>query len=458
MSIVTDGGRGVGVEASGTNFPFVAPSDDIKGLLADFYLSHSVRTIVLPLRITWLHGFCNAQSSCTSETSAPSDSPDPIHDADLVVKDSAGTVVFDSTVAAVFRSKSWGDRFRLYEWEADAAVCRALVHTGTENEEDARVFESEIIPENGVLDERTHEILPEQVTILRVSGEAFTDQVDWVRGYNVNFEEVVPTGRSRRSRHRIVMTAQPGGGEGRYPSCEEPTEDIRRINGIGVGPSGDFIMSAAGCYWVERPVTFQDATATVLPAAIRLNNNCGPCCECDDYEKTYQGVRRLYAQFKEIGRRGEVVRGNFRENIARWNAQRECRKNDPTRVTAAASSDGYFGVAVSYCNTDDVCKYELDLKLTFSHSQGKVGVMVPCMTTVNTYSGGVERKELYGSWNEWGNYWAALDKGRSLVMATRLRFTDVEPGDSVTVTATPYIAGVAQPSATTTVALYPCGV
>lgn len=455
MPVVTDGGRGIGVEALGTNFPFVNPSDDVRGLLADFYLSHAVRTAVLPLRITWLYGFCNAQSSCQSEGSAPSDSPDPVHDADLIVKDSDGTVVFDSTEADTFRSKSWGDRFRLYEWETTEAVCRALVHVG--DPDGIRIFDMEIVPENGILDERVSEIVPERVDTITVNGQTLSGEVLLTAGYNIDLTETAPVGRSRRSRNRVLISAAPGNGVGRFPSCEEPEQVIRRINGVGPNPTGDFIMSASACYWLERPVSAQTTTATITPATLRLNNDCGPCCECTDYENTYHGVRRLYDKFKEIGRRAEVVRGMFRENITRWEEQRACRLANPTKVLLAPGPGGYLGVTANYCNNDQDCKFNVELVMTFSHNHGKTGSVVACSTIVSKPTGGTELKELAGTWPSFSNFWEFLSPGRSARILTRLNFPAAAAGDSVTVTVTPFLDGVAQTAVEISAAMYPCG-
>lgn len=133
----------------------------------------------------------------------------------------------------------------------------------------------------------------------------------------------------------------------------------------------------------------------------------------------------------------------------------------PTRVVAAAIPLGYLDVAASFCNVDDDCKYELDLKIKVTHNNlanPKTITLVPCATIVSRSAGGTERKEpYYENTNTWGNYWAFIGPGRALTMRTRFRVASVEDGDSVTVTVTPYIAGVAQPSAVTTVSLYPCG-
>ena len=461
MPVVTDGGRGVGVEALGTNYPFVSPSNDVTGLLADFYLAHEVRTAVLPLRISWLYGFCRGQSECGSSSSRSSDSPDPVHDADLVVKDAEGAVVFDSTTAPTFRSRPWGNRFHLFEWQTATAVCRALVHKGASDPEQARVFDIEIVPENGVLDERTVELIPKRVLRFEVNGEVFDGNVEFAQGYNIGLTRTVPVGKSIRARNRIIVSAAPGDGEGRYPSCEEPERVVRRINGTGPNPQGDFLMSASGCYWIERPVLEQGSEARVMPAAVRLNNNCGPCCECADYEKTYQGVRRLHGRYKDLGRRAENVRGLFKKNKERWLKEQGCRKQHPTRVVAAAAPLGYLDVAASFCNVDDDCKYELDLKIKVTHNNlanPKTITLVPYVTIVSRSTGGIERKELYyeGA-NTWGNYWAFVGPGRALTMRTRFRVANVEDGDSVTVVVTPYIAGITQLPAVTTVSLYPYG-
>lgn len=454
MPVVTDGGRGVGVEAYGSNYPLVDPSPDVAGLLADFYLAHAVRAARPPLRLHWLHGFCNAQSSCGS-ASRSSGGPDPAHEADVVVKDAAGLTVFDSTVAAGFRAGPWGDRFRLYEWTGAGAVCRALVHAGAGEAAAVRAYETDLYPAAAVLDERASELVPGRVTTLSANGQAMTGVVALAAGYNTTLTEAAPGGpaRTRRARARVVVAVAPGAGLGRYPGCQEPETVVRRVNGVGPDDRGDFGLAAAACYWLERPAVVT-GTAAVTPAALRLHNDCGPCCECRDYENTYQGVRRLHARFKAAGARADALRGAFRANADRWRAERACRKASPTRVSVAALGGGYLGVAASFCNADDDCKYEVDLKLAFTHSAGGAGDVVRWATTATRPTGGgAVPQEPYGAWPEWGYYWPAVGPGRAVRLTTRLLFPAGGPGGSVTVTATPYVAGVARTAAAATAAL-----
>jgi hypothetical protein len=470
MPVVANGGRGIGVEAQGTNFPFTDPSPDIEGLFADFYLSHQVREIKLPLRISWMRGM----------TQPPGSGTDPIEldgiglevddsllllgaeeaiQPDLIVLDANDLVVFDSTSATFRDVRTWSSRFYVLEWRTALAECRAVLHAGANDEEDVQSYPDEFEPENATLDERASDLLPKRVLSLTVNGVTFDQAVEIVQGYNLAISPTTAAaGKSRRARTRLVISAEPGSGSGRFPSCEETDTVIRQVNNVGPDAQGNLILSAADCYWLERPVTNDGSFATPVPATLQLNSNCGTCCECSDYENTYQGVRRLHATFKDIGSRASYVKGVFKDNIERWERERACRKQHPTKVNALANPGGYLDVAAGFTNVESLSKYDVELHLTFSHNGGQVGEMVPCMTVVSKATGGSERRELSGAWGDWWASWACLDPGRAVHIRTRLRFPSVADGDSVTVTATPYLSGVAQPSAEVTVAMFPCGV
>ncbi len=455
MPVVTDGGIGTGVEAYGSDFPFVNPSDDVKGLLADFYLSHAVSGAVLPLRLARAFGFCRAQSSCAAPPSSSSDGPHPTHDADVIVTDATGAVIFDSTEVGPFRSRAWGSRFRLFEWIGDAAVCRALVHTG--DPDGARVFPSDLAPENGVLDERASEIVPRRLTSVTVNGNTSAGVIELVAGYNRELA-VEPFRSGVRTGSRIVLGAEPGSGAGQFADCSEPDVLVRRVNGISPDQFGNLTLTAAGCHWLERPLTGFGATAVPSEAALRLHNDCAPCCDCADYENTYRGVRNVFNQFKAIGAGAEVTRGTFRANIDRWNAQRACRAANPTRLALMVSAGGHVGVSAAFCNADDDCKYDVDLELTVSHSGGQTASVVRGYSAATGSGGTVQQIEPYGSHPAFGHYWSALDPGRGVGLRTLFKLSGpVLPGHSVTVTATPRTGGAARPSASATAAMYPSG-
>ncbi len=465
MPVVTDGGIGLGVNPDGTKFPFVNPSDDVKGLFADFSLTHSVRAAVLPLRIVWLYGMCRAQEACTSGSSLSSGVPEPVHEADLLVADADGNIIFDSTTATVFRSRSWGSRFHVYAWQTDSAVCQAILHTGAHDAEDAKAFLHDFRPENGVLDERCSEITPRSVTRITVDSTDVTESFQLEAGYNITLEPGELSGSSRRARQSVVISAVPGSGQGRFPGCVEEDLLVKTINGVAPNAHGDFTITVGSkqptggtCYWLERPSTLESTSPRIArptAATLKLHNNCSPCCECEDYVNTYRGIRRLYDRFKSIGGRTDTVKSQFRENAARWIAQRDCRKGHPTRIAAVLSGLGYLDIAAAFCNTTAECMSSVQLDLSFVHSAGQTGSAVDYSTLISTEvgDGGMVEYTLLGSWPSYQSNWATLSSGRSAKIRTRFYFPNSLTGHTVTITATPSVGGNGYPSALITKSL-----
>ena len=88
-------GKGIGVNPTGTDYPFVAPGTDMAGLLADLWIEHTGSSIVGPLRITWIRGLDLAFTE-EPEDSLIEDSPN--HPVDLVIKDANNATVLDTRV------------------------------------------------------------------------------------------------------------------------------------------------------------------------------------------------------------------------------------------------------------------------------------------------------------------------------------------------------------------------
>ena len=134
FTLSKNGRAGIGVvqPQSGLNFPLIAPSADIKYLLADFYLSYddageytpAVSPAQHPLRIKYLYGI-----GCVNNTPA-GDFPEPVHAADIVVVDANDRVIFDTNnEETTFAAAAWSADYRIYEWKNSGAVCRVVAYT-----------------------------------------------------------------------------------------------------------------------------------------------------------------------------------------------------------------------------------------------------------------------------------------------------------------------------------------
>ena len=295
FDVEVDGRQGIGVTQpeSGTDYPLVSPTEDVRHLIADFWLAFDqpsdyrpgVAPLALPFRIEWLYGFgcippdfpiptydssssawssicsvsSNSLSSSESESVVHDCMPIPRHAHDIVVVDATGRRVFDSTKSDItYATREWGSRLRIVEWrDPSDAVVSLVYHTAWSPNDDPepRNYPIYFFPNNAVLDERSIERLPKRVRSLTVVLDNLArTAVDFEAGYNMLLEpfETIEVDGKRRST-RVTFNATPGAGLGVFPGCEPEQLVIRRINGAGPTEEGDFFISATDCYFARQP-------------------------------------------------------------------------------------------------------------------------------------------------------------------------------------------------------------
>lgn len=459
VRLVSSGGKGTGVNPRGTDFPFVAPSEDLRGLIADAYLAYE-DPVTLPLRlasITGLHkafDFASA-SSADSQSSASGDaSGNPV---DVIIRDAEDTVIFDSAETE-YTAADFGDRLRIHEWRSDIAVCRIVQHTAFHQPEDEVVVPATLEPEAGELDSRVSMQMPARVTSLRVGVSTIDESIVLQSGYNMEMELAEPAAAGLRSRQGILLSAVPGTGLGRFNNCEAQDLFIKRINQVSPTPAGDFLLAAHDCYWVRQPAAVGTGPRTVTPtaASLQFGNDCDPCCECEDFVSVYAGVRRVRDQFAAIGDTAESTRDLYHENRDRWLAAKECVENNVVRVVTFPHQN-FIEVGVAVCNLTQECATDIEMELvvTVNCDDPPVPTIVSCSTLKSDVRGQWEYYDMstvpadQGSSSSavpeqgppWYAAWDALNPGYSARLRTRLEF----PADmdcSVTVTVKGWIGNV----------------
>jgi hypothetical protein len=498
-SYVVRGGRGIGVNPEGLDYPFLDPSEDIQGLLADVYLSHEVHTAVLPLRIDWMYGFDTAFGY-----PPPDDSTTNV--VNLRIRDANDVVIFDSTTATYYRAVNFGDRLRIHEWRNADAVCRVVQHTAFEDVENFKIFPTVIIPESSILDERTAHLLPKRINSVRAAAVTTSEAVRLRGGYNVNlFSGVDPrpqllqpnitpvlrpgqeavTAPGERFRTRITISADPGDGDGRFKKCLETDLPIRTINNVGPNEYGNYLLTGAQCYWVRRPATITNGVAkfklvnnevpvggpsgqgsTNTASTLQIGNDCMPCCECADYMRVYKGLINVHNKYGKIGKIATETRDSYKEAICRWEEQKKCRAASPTRVAMSATPSGTnlsLDVATAHCNTSDECvTASAEIKFTTDCPPGSGGGGSPspanpdnCNVAITTSSNPQRQPhQLSGTWPTYTVDWGSVDPTQSVNVRARFSFNcdDIE-GCTITVTATPSVGGTAGTPTSTSLAL-----
>ena len=436
----------------GRDYPFSNPSDDIRFLFGDFYLSfeHDALVPTLPLRVAWLFGFG------ANLVSPPPGYPTPTHDQDLLILDADDQVVFDSTLADEFRVEPWGGRLSILEWLADGATCRATIHTEFSPEMTPIVYDDYIVPDDGELDPRAYERLAPRVRSITANDVVMTGKIDLQSGFNVETvlkDQVLEDGG--RLTRRFVLSASPGQGLGRQPGCEDLAPELRAINDIGPDAKGSFFLTAKDCYRLQAPVRVigvenrvavyfhSSLTEEEAKSALELSNDCQPCCDCDYFIRTYAGVRRQWNNWLGIATDAQEARDIYAANRERWLDERDCRVANPLKLILVGGDTGcQTFVGGSYCNVSACCLAPLELRFSFRYFEDGVEVAAPPATVCQqaliegSSTNGQTPYVLLGEWPVLSAVFSAIDSHTTSMVRFRICVPGCGSGQALRVTIT----------------------
>ncbi len=470
------GREGIGVVQpnSGTDYPLVTPSEDVRYLLADFYLEYQ-GDYVRPFHIAYLRGLGCEDSEAPEDL--PHDGPFP-HAADVVVVDDVGTIVFDSRDAIYdedfaphsgFNARDWGPRLRIYEWHTENAVARLTAHTAWSHDDpEPRNYPFHLVPESAVLDERSLLRLPSRVNSLQVvlnnlsrTGVLFTP------GHNMKITHLgTVTEPGGRFREQIRFDATPGAGLGIFPGCSSEPLVIRRVNNIPPTDGGDFYVAATDCYYARQPTLIVDAEprrsypSVLLPpyntldldlpdplaglstaaagwpqskeyGHLQLGNDCDPCCKCEDYVALGNYINTVGGQYRELGNEAQALRTIYHANRDRFLNSRDCFHRRPLRIFIQPQICPFVDVALQFCNQTGECVEDIVLSVEFSVVPDAVGMEVPgysFLTGAQKKTGRrtslTEHSQMAGSWPTFQAQLDSVDNGASGSVKFRLEFPD----------------------------------
>lgn len=380
------GRRGIGVAQpqSGLDYPLVDPSDDIKYLIADLYVAfddvndnnayRSGNGAQPPYRISALYGV-----GCIDNSPAP-DFLTPQHLADIVIKDAANQIVFDSTKSFFdtnFTKKAWSENYDIYTWQTQFGFCRLVAHATwpinvDEVDEDARRhYNKYLSPVNAIIDARAVYKMPRRLLGLRVkNGGVFSPwsrrkNITLASGYNTTLRAGEKTITNFRGDTRVVLAAVTGTGLGKFVNCTdiEPNKPIMQINTAQPTATGDFFLSATNCMWARKPTAVLETTSDNVPAVIgplpnvgqQIGADCKPCCSCQDYVNTAKYMNETSFRYSLIGQRASQIRSYHSDNVSRWNDQRVCSLQRPLRLLMVAQRCPYVDVIMQVCNPCETC-------------------------------------------------------------------------------------------------------
>lgn len=383
----------------GTDYPLINPSQDIEYLLADFYLSYEDDQCLLtpPFKLAWLYGFGDIDSPAIKHA------PTPEHGHDILITDANDEVVFDSTRATGYTTLTWGNgRLLIIQWRDldNDTVCRCVKHLcWTQHDIDdglSRGYAMHLAPQSAILDPRTLNKLPRRLRSIFIGALQVRNKVIFENGYNVSItkeeededfaipgldlDELASTSKTVIPGSRLTTSlrfqAGPGLGLGRVPGCEEEDPPVRSIAGVRPDDSGNIVVDLAECLRLQRPVglisydprQFDYAilgyTHEEAKSMIELHNDCGVCCDCDYYVRTYKGLKRQWYLGDALADRSEDVRDTLRRNIERWEAARQCRQEHSIRAVLIPEPDCKIVPGGIYCNNHKCCIAPLVLRFT----------------------------------------------------------------------------------------------
>ena len=442
-------GKGIGVNPTGTDYPFVAPGTDMAGLLADLWIEHTGSSIVGPLRITWIRGLDLAFTE-EPEDSLIEDSPN--HPVDLVIKDANNATVLDTRVTLHYRARDYGPRLRIHEWlYLPYVVCRIVQHTAFASVAEVRTIPNEIIPDNGILHARCHTALSQRVTGLTVGDDVLDEGIQFAAGHNMQLSlSTNVSGYGLRRVNRITVNAEAGAGLGIYDDCPEEDECLKwtKINGTSVSGNAQLLLD--GCYWLRPELTYEVTGTEEEPGLLArfsanqlvVGNDCDPCCLCRDYVNVFESLRKLYDVYADLGSRAEIARDLYQENRDRWLEQKHCRENNNVFVSVATYDCTEADISIGICNTRNYCLKDVEVQITINFNTDGVSRRAESSEFAlrdiirNDTRGGADFYNLFGS-NPLTAHWDYIEQGSSGQLSFRLSLpAPTTDSISVVVTAT----------------------
>lgn len=374
--LVEDTSSGIESPENGLDYPLVDSSPDVQNLLADLFLSYDDpgdyggTSYTYPFKISWLYGLGAIW------VTPPAWAPTPLNDRDILITDATGRTVFDSTQAGTtYHFEEWGIALGIVEWINGDNVCRLVYYRCLdENGNQLECLEdNHIVPESAIIDSRAIYRKPKHVKSLGIELNSITKlPITFSEGYNMEFDSTqYESGKDVTS--VITLHARPGAGLGLWDNCDEDSDVIKSINDTAPTSSGDFFIGAQDCYWVRQAISNIGLNPLIVQPQIVdstngkhlvIGNDCGPCCNCDDYVNLALRNNAIGVEYARIAARVKVAQAKYEQVVDRWEKIVECLKSKPIVVTALAQTCPYVDIAVQLKNTSDNCWENVELTIT----------------------------------------------------------------------------------------------
>jgi len=426
-------------------YPFICPSDSLSFLISDVYLNYTDfdREHGKHLKIDWLCGFGQGRAIGTPPGGACA-----AHPYDLQISDKSGAVVFNSVSAIRFSAFPWGSGRKILEWvNADDEILRVVIATTWSDNIIVNGWPSYFEPDSAKLDPRTYQAIPGRIRTISVVTDKDDPSKDitlpqgadvvFRGGYNVAISPGDVRGPDGGQLIQpLTISADPGAGIGKFP-CE-PDSFLRRINDATADGNGNVVVDATECYRLERPLSsaaddslaLPFKSATVTPGTMKISNDCGPCCDCQDFVNVYEAIRKVSDKYSELGARAEAVRDQYKINRQRWLANKQCRKGGNLQLIMQNLSMCRVAVVGALCNNTDMPLKNVELRFCFTST---LPGCILCNTTTMKGNGSnrTHPYKLGGGWPRYSAYFDCIMPGENGVIGFVMFFPNCGEGDTV---------------------------
>ncbi len=398
------------VQGGGDHYPFVDPSDDIKGVVADIsvglnreVLSVAIKSLVIEDKV------------------------------EICLVDENDTVLFNSKDKRYDRKEDneWGGYYRVVYWESRDLQLKLVLYKTDKY--------LDIQPENGLLDLRTVFVKPPHISSITVVDregnrhQCSDKRIVFQEGYNTSLS-IEATNTSVRRQNTLSVNAIAGAGLGRTPCISDDPEYrvVRSINSVTTEDGALQFIPEDGYGFEISP----------RAAKIYVYNTDTPCCSCDEMEDLSDYVADVAKKYWEISEDVNDLRDKHEKNIDNWVKKAPSSSKitrDPFMLQAVG--DGCQNVMVRADFTNVYSKpifVSMTLGFNYFHRTRNVTTLpVGTTTTVHYQENGARKFKTITQWTMKTTTDDTVSDDDSLMLTT----SHLEPGKTMSVQLTGLYSG-----------------
>lgn len=377
----------------GADYPLLAPSDDIRHLIADFRLvmwpantvpqGPVVRDKKLPVSISLLQGFGASEILTTTPKN-------------IQLTDAAGSIIFDTTdplaINQLYSNVAINDRLAVVSWFQTvpddpldsyslgySARVWLFYHTAWnfEDKPAAQVYSDDFSPVSAVILSRNIFIDDQRQGFTAPAIE---------EGYNTQIQ-VTTAGPATTT---VLLSAGEGYGLGPAPCDLYPArtakelDSIHRINGQAADKYGNFLLVTEDDCWgsskrqsnlqfyadLLTPLQPYNYTFPLTGHLMTLGQACRACPDCDDYNDLIDRTNVAIRKFNRISEQFPEMRDRLKLLIDTWNANVLTKKRNRLQLAVIPQACPMFEIAVTYTNFSNLPKNDIVITLTLTAITG----------------------------------------------------------------------------------------